>query len=298
MKAESPQPDQPTRRPFVCLSPSFFVAAEFQDALARLGLTSLEAVFAFDAGQDLAKANLGSFRRRIQFELQPAGSGQPVKVFLKRYDRPPLSRQLRNWLCHRTRRSFARVEHETAEQLTAAGIRTPRTVAWGEQRGGLFEHRSFLMTEEVPDSQSLERRPPAYFTGPPTPANVQARRDFLSRLASFIRRFHETGYRHRDLYLSHIFCSEGGEFCLIDLARASRPILQKRFQIKDLAALHYSAPAPYVSRTDRLRFYLAYTGRPRLLPPDRIFLRTILRKAGRMARHSVKHGIPIPYLGR
>ncbi len=298
MKTEPSKADLPARRPLVRLSPSFWVAEEFQDALARLGLTSLEAVFAFASGRDLPKASIGPFRRRMQFEVQPAGSEHPVKVFLKRYDRPPASRQLRNWLCHHTRRSFARIEHETAEQLAAAGIRTPRTIAWGEQRGGPFERRSFLMTEEIPDSQSLDRRPPACFTGPPTTANVRARREFLQRLASFIRRFHETGYRHRDLYLSHIFCSDSGEFCLIDMARASRPILQRRFQIKDLAALHYSAPAQYIARTDRLRFYLAYTDRPHVLPSDKVFLRTILRKADRMARHGMKHGIPIPYLGR
>jgi len=298
MRTGSSQAEQPAQRGLIRLPPAFFVAEEFTGALARLGLTSPNAIFAFDSGRDLAKPSIGRFRQRMVFELKPAGSEHPVKVFLKRYDRPPVLRQLRNWLCHRVRRSFARIEHETAEQLAAAGINTPRTIAWGEQRSCLFERRSFLMTEEIPDSQSLERGLPACFTGPPTSGNLRARRAFIHRLASFIQRFHETGYRHRDLYLSHIFCSENSAFSLIDLARASRPILQRRFQIKDLAQLHYSAPAQHVSRTDRLRFYLAYAGRPGLLPRDKVFLRTILRKAGRMARHNVKHGIRVPYRER
>jgi hypothetical protein len=298
MKTASSAQDDTGRWQLLCTSSSFFVAEGFRDALAGLGLTSLDAVFAFDAGRDLAKPNIGRFRRRLQFEVTPTGSGQPVKVFLKRYDRPPIIGQLRNWLSHRRRRSFALTEHETAERLAAAGIRTPRTLACGEQWQALFERRSFLMAEEVKNSQSLELRLPACFEGPTTPAKRRMRREFIQRLASFIRRFHETGWRHRDLYFSHIFCSDTGEFCLIDLARACRPVLPRRLQIKDIAQLHYSAPAASFSRTDRLRFYLAYAGRRRLLPQDKVFIRRAVQKAGRMARHNLKHGIPVPFLSR
>jgi len=298
MKTASPAQDDAGRQQLICTAPSFCVAEEFREALAGLGLTSLDAVFAFDSGRDLAKPNIGRFRRRLQFEATPAGSERPVKVFLKRYDRPPIIKQLRNWLSHRRHRSFALLEHETAERLAAAGIRTPRTVACGEQWQALFERRSFLMTEEIKDSQSLERRLPACCEGPVTPAKRRARRGFIHRLASFINRFHETGYRHRDLYLSHVFCSDTGDLCLIDLARTSRPFLRARFQMKDIAQLHYSAPATSFSRADRLRFYLAYAGRRRLLPQDKVFIRGVVRKAGRMARHNLKHGIPVPFLNR
>lgn len=279
-------------------SAAFLVSEPFQSALASLGLTSLDAVFAFDAGRDLAKANIGRFRRRLQFEVVPAGCDHPVKVYLKRYDRPPILRQLRNWLSHRQRKSFARTEHEIACKLAAAGVNTPRTVACGELWGTLFERRSFLMTEEVKDSRSLESQLPSCFQGTWTPEKRRARRDFIGRLASFIRRFHETGFRHRDLYLSHIFHSDRGEFCLIDLARASRPILRRRFQVKDIAQLHYSAPAESFTRADRLRFYLAYVDRRRLRPRDKAFIRKVIRKVHRMARHNCKRGNPVPFLGQ
>jgi hypothetical protein len=73
-------------------SPAFFADERFAEGLSRLGLTSLEAVFAFDSGRDLAKANIGRFRRRLQFEVVPTGEEHPVKVYLKRYDRPPTPR--------------------------------------------------------------------------------------------------------------------------------------------------------------------------------------------------------------
>ncbi len=269
---------------------SLFIAADFRDAFAQLGLTSLEAVFAFDEGRYLAKANIGRFRRRLQFEATPVGSEQPVRIFLKRYDRPPLARQIGNWLLQHGRKSFASAEREAIEQLTAAGVGVPRIVACAEQWGILFERRSFLMTEEIRSSQSLERRLPKCFDDAATTSVLSARREFIRRLADFIRRFHETGYRHRDLYLAHIFCSDAGEFCLIDLARASRPIQQRRFQIKDIAQLHYSAPASRFSRTDRLRFYLTYANQRGLAPSDKAFLRAVVRKTKSMIRHNVKHG--------
>jgi len=292
------KPSQTVRRDLEGASPSFLVSEPFREPLAALGLTSLDAVFAFDGARDLVKPNIGRFRRRLQFEVVPAGSDRPVKVYLKRYSRPPILGQLRNWLSHHRRRSFARMEHEAAGRLAAAGINTPNTVACGEQWRNLFEHRSFLITEQVKDSRSLESQLPPCFQGPMIPEKQQARCDFIRRLASFIARFHETGYRHRDLYLSHIFRSSEGDFCLIDLARASRPFLRRRFQVKDIAQLHYSAPAESFTRADRLRFYLAYTGRRRLLPRDKAFIRKVVRKAHRMARHNRKRGNRIPFLGR
>jgi len=292
------QPSRTIRRDLAGVLPSFLVAEPFRMPLAAIGLTSLDAVFAFDAGRDLAKPNIGRHRRRLQFEVTPVGSDHPVKVYLKRYDRPPIFGQLRHWLSSHKRRSFARMEYETADRLAAAGICTPHTVACGEQWGTIFEHRSFLMTEEVRDSRSLESQLPSCFEGNLTPEKRRAQRDFIDRLASFIRRFHETGYRHRDLYLSHIFCSREGDFCLIDLARTSRPVLRRRFQVKDIAQLHYSAPVESFTRADRLRFYLAYAGRRRLLPEDKTFICNVIRKALQMARHNRKRGNPIPFLGR
>ena len=138
-----------------------------------------------------------------------------------------------------------------------AGINTPKTIAYGRQWGVLFEKRSFIITEKIPEAESLEKKLPDCFNSPATIEKLKMRRNFIARLAGFIKKFHETNYRHRDLYFSHIFCSDNGKFYLIDLARAFRPIfLHRRFQIKDVAQIYYSAPAQYFSNTDRLRFYL------------------------------------------
>jgi len=284
------------RQQFTETSTSFFVDPDFQAALAKLGLTSTDAVFSFNAAKNLAKRNLARFRSRLQFEIESPASTQPTTVFLKRYDSPPVMIQLKNWLAHRVRRSFGFMESVSASQLTTAGLNTPKTIAYGEQWEALFEKRSFVITEKIPDAESLERKLPDCFNKQPTIANLKRRRHFIAQLAGFIKKFHETNYRHRDLYFSHIFHSDNNKFYLIDLARAFKPlILRRRFQLKDIAQVYYSAPGRYFSNTDRLRFYLGYTSQRKLTSNDKVFIRKVINKVKRMERHNIKHGIEVPF---
>ncbi len=278
------------------ISESFFVDPDYRAALGKLGLTSLEAVFSFDAARNLGKKNLASFRSRLQFDIDAPGSPQPTTVFLKRYDAPPAATQLRGWLAARGRKSCAMHEYVSMVELAAAGIGTPRPICCGQQWGILLEKRSFIITRKIPDAEALERKLPDCFGKPANAENLRLRRDFAARLACFVKKFHETGYRHRDLYFSHIFYGDKERFFLIDLARAFRPVvLGRRFQIKDLAQVCYSAPGRHFSRTDRLRFYLAYAGRSKLTQEDKVFLRAVIDKTKRIARRERKHGRQVPF---
>ncbi len=275
---------------------SFFIDSDYKTAFRKSGLTSIEEVFSFNAAKNLTKINLASYRSRLQFEINSPRSPSSTTVFMKRYDRPPVLVQIRNWLSRHNRRSCALCELEAANKLTTAGINTPKVISYGEQWGTLFEKRSFIITEKIPDAESLERKLPDYFHGPDTIENLKLRRNFIIQSASFIKKFHDTHYRHRDLYLSHIFYSDNGEFYLIDLARIFRPVvLGRRFQIKDIAQVYYSAPGRHFSKTDRLRFYMAYTGRTKLSKKDKIFIRKVINKAKRMASHEIKHGRIVPF---
>jgi hypothetical protein len=274
----------------------FFIEPAYKKGLEKLGLTSVDAVFAFQTGKNLSKENLASYRSRIEFQVELP----PTTLFMKRYNHPPIIVQLKNWLSAKKRVSCGFAEYEAARNLAKMGINTPRVVAWGQQCGILLEKRSFVIMEKVPRGESLERRLPDFFDGPATPENLKMRRWFIRDLAAFVWKFHETGYRHRDLYFCHIFRAADGQFYLIDLARAFRPILlDARYCVKDLAQLNYSAPVRYFSSADRLRFYIAYTGRPaspktasrgrpKLTSQDKILVKKIIRKTGRIARHDSK----------
>ena len=63
----------------------FFIDPAYKTGFDRLGLTSVEAAFAFGAGKNLTKENLASYRSRIEFKIESPA----VTVFLKRYDKPP-----------------------------------------------------------------------------------------------------------------------------------------------------------------------------------------------------------------
>ncbi|MBW8002769.1 MAG: lipopolysaccharide heptosyltransferase II [Planctomycetes bacterium] len=286
------KPSSKTKQNLIEVSESFFVDAEFKDALSELGMSSVEGVFSFSGGENLTKKNLAEFRERIQFETESPGR----TLFLKRYSFAPVMVQLKNWISHRKRVNLGAADFETAANLAEAGINTPRTVSYGQEMGKFFEKKSFIVTEKIPDAESLEKKLPGCFTEPATIDNLHERKNFINQLASFIGRFHKSGYRHRDLYLCHIFYSGSGEFYLIDLARAFRPkVFSERYRIKDIAQLYYSAPKKYFSRTERMRFYLAYIGSEKLSSDDKAFIGKVKRKARRMARHDVKHGRGVPF---
>ncbi len=270
----------------------FFVESAYKSAFERLGLDSVDSVFAFEQGRNLGKANLASYRSRIEVQIESPAT----VIFLKRYDRPSISAQIKNWLSAKRRVSCAFAEFDAARNLASLGVNTPKVVAWGQRWGMLFEKRSFIASEKVPAGESLERKLPEFFNGPDNKDNLKLRREFILQLAAFVRKFHDTGYRHRDLYLCHIFRSGAGRFYLIDLARAFRPgLFGERFRIKDITQLHYSAPGGHFSRADRLRFFLAYIGHSKLSSRDKKLIRKIANKAGKMARHDTRHGRGVPF---
>lgn len=280
------------KQKFIEVYESCYVDSDYEAAFSESGLTSIDAVFSFNGGRNLSKNNLAKYRVRLQFEINMP----PVTLFLKRYDGPPISVQLRNWLAARGRVSCGVLDVKAAGKLTAAGINTPKTLFYGEQWGALFEKRSFVITEKIPNAESLERKLPESFNKPDTVEKLRLRRSFIAELAAFIRRFHDTGYCHRDLYLSHLFYSDSRDFYLIDLSRVFRPVVRgQRFRVKDIAQLYYSAPAENFSRTDRMRFYINYTGRNKLTGKDKAFISKVLNKARRMARHEIKHGREVPF---
>ncbi len=265
-----------------------FVDSTFKGAFEAAGLTNMESIFSFSGGVLLPKANMSRHRNRIRFEIQ----NPSAVLFLKRYDRTPIRQQLISWFETGRRISTACRDRLPSEELAAAGIPTPHVVAFGYEWGTIFERRSFIVTRMLEDAEALERRLPAGWDS----GIFSERTIFLARLGEFVRRFHATGYCHRDLYLAHVFQDSAGMLYLIDLQRAFRPRLWgRRFRIKDLAELHYSAPGGTFSCADRIRFYRSYIGHERLTWMDRIRIARIRARAWRMADHDIRHGRPVPF---
>lgn len=229
---------------------SYWISPRMRSVLEAQGLTQAKDWFAAK-GQRLAKATLAGWRERVMLELDNGGSAR--RVFVKRFEQPPLGAQVKRILSGHLFRSTAGVERHWISRMADAGLPVPDMVAFAEQRRGFWERRSMIALAEV-EGESMER----YFAR----TGVRLGRDMLDESARLIGRLHAAGFIHRDLYASHVFLHEQGgapRFCFIDLQRVMhRPLRWRRWQVRDLAQLNYSTPAGAVSTRSRLMWLGRY----------------------------------------
>ncbi len=117
---------------------------------------------------------------------------------------------------------------------------------------------------------------------------------WLAELAPLVRRLHEAGFQHRDLYACHFLIPPErpwGTPLLIDLARIRRPLSGRR-RVKDLAALAYSL-REWRDREKMRELLLACLGRTESAAPARRLLARVESKIQRIARHRPKYDGPL-----
>jgi heptose I phosphotransferase len=273
----------------------FFIDPSEQAALHVAGLDTAEAMFAWTKGVPLSKANLAPHRRRWRIDI--TGEAGDRVYYLKQILKPGLVEQIRRIWSGSRRHATAERERYFIDRLSTLHVPTIRCVALALQMTGWWERRSALLTEQV-QGESLERWLPREWERTPR----RRRTALIRQVAAAARKMHEAGLYHRDLYLSHLFVEwktpDEPIVRVIDLARMiERPFLEQRWRIKDLAALHHSAPVDRVSRSDRLRFLRGYA--PHLDHPKqrrsrhakfRDWIARIEARTARMRRHDLKHG--------
>ncbi len=268
--------------------------------LAAAGLSDLDPLAdpKFDVEQiagawrRLSKPGLG---RRERWRWEPPSAAHAV-MFVKRYLRPTLREQFdrvwRQTLLH----GRAGWEFHVAQRLqsryfpSVAAVGFVERVRTGWERGG-----AVLLAAAPGDAFDRAWRRLRDANAPIT--RGLARHDIAVRLGRFIAAFHQSGFCHRDLYLCHVFAELDPEaerppnFTLIDLARAHRPRLRRmRWLLKDLSQLDYSSLAVGASRTDRLRFLLAYLGLQRGAPRVRWYARRIQQRSHRILQRERRKG--------
>lgn len=264
-----------------------------QDAatLRTAGLDCLDALLAYDGGDDLTKPGLARWRRRSRVTLVD-GSGDSHVYYLKRFTAPPISVQVRRVLRYGLGASHARAEAQTCAAIEAAGVRTYRVAAFGERVSAGLERASAVLIASLPGA-SLERWWPARRAELYEQLRTVQRISLIEELAAFVARFHDAGFTHRDLYFSHVFIDdmaiEGQRFALIDLGRVFRPRWRRRrWIVKDLSQLEHSASQAGVSRSDRARFFMAYCKARGMGEPPRALAIAVLRKARRIAARDAR----------
>ncbi|MBL8395008.1 MAG: lipopolysaccharide core heptose(I) kinase RfaP [Candidatus Accumulibacter sp.] len=158
-------------------------------------------------------------------------------------------------------------EWRAIRRLRELGVDTMRPVAFGRRGENPARQLSFIVTEELAPTVSLEDFCAAWPASPPA---VGLKRALLDRVAEMARLMHTGGVNHRDFYLCHFLLhldppptAERLRLSLIDLHRAQvRANTPRRWRDKDLAALHFSALDIGLTQRDLLRFLKAYFCRP------------------------------------
>ena len=254
------------------------MAPDWQPLLQARQLDGVEAVYALQAGTVLKPGATTEVRR-----LEWLDHGLRRELYVKKYWYPTSGDRWSGfyrgtfWGVSKVRREF-----ENLARLRAWGLDAPAPVAYGEERQAGWLHRSFLISEGIPDPLSLDLFIRDLSPKRPASEQRQLRRELIGRLADYLRRMHEHRFVHHDFFWRNILLSGRSlaHFFLIDShkGRCWKPWMETRSRAKDLATL--DAPAPsFFRRSERLRFFLRYRGQRRLTRDDKQLLRLILRLA-------------------
>lgn len=158
----------------------------------------------------------------------------------------------------------ARNEWDAISKLAELNIDTMTPVAFGSQGLNPARLKSFIVTEELKDTIPLEDYCKPWNKQKP---DFKTKNELLQILANVSRVMHSSGMCHRDYYLCHFHLhptrSQDGQLkvSLIDLHRALiSKKLAKRWIVKDIAGLYFSAMDIGLSERDKYRFIRLYTG--------------------------------------
>ena len=193
----------------------------------------------------------------------------------------------------------AQHEWHVLNRLHEIGIDSMRPVAFGQEGQMLPWQRSFLVTEELKQVQSIEQICAEWKTSPP---DWTFKKGLLETIAETAKKLHENGINHRDFYLCHFLLDTSEPFeaakkqpklYLIDLHRAQqRDKVPFRWRVKDIGGLYFSVMDIGLTRCDVLRFIRLYSGKPlrQTLRQDRRFWNAVRRRAVKTYRRDCLKG--------
>lgn len=199
-------------------------------------------------------------RKTLRFELNGRG------YFAKIHRGVGWREILKNLLLFRLPVLGANNEWQALRKLTALGVETMTPVAFGMRGANPANQHSFIVTEELDRTESLEDYCRDWNTTPPPFALKKA---LIDRVAWMSRTMHENGINHRDYYICHFLLdvANGWEnvdpdnfrLSMIDLHRAQiRAVTPLRWLVKDVGGLYFSAMDIGLTARDLYRFMKVY----------------------------------------
>ncbi|WP_158158561.1 lipopolysaccharide core heptose(I) kinase RfaP [Pseudomonas sp.] len=188
-------------------------------------------------------------------------------------------------------------EWQAIQRLQAVGVPTMTAVAYGERNSNPADQHSFIITQELAPTVSLEDFSINWRSEPPQPA---LKRALIAEVARMTGMMHRAGVNHRDCYICHFLLhtdkpvtAQDFKLSVIDLHRAqTRPAITRRWRNKDLAALYFSALDIGLTRRDKLRFLRGYFQQPlrQVLKEEARLLAWLEGKAEKLYARKVRYG--------
>lgn len=188
-------------------------------------------------------------------------------------------------------------EWRAIQRLHEVGVPTMIAVAYGERGANPASQHSFIITEELAPTVSLEDFTANWLEQPPAPS---LKRALIAEVARMAGTMHRAGVNHRDFYICHFLLhtdkpvtASDFRLSLIDLHRAQvRTTTPSRWRNKDLAGLYFSAIEIGLTRGDKLRFLREYFQRPlrEILRDEAALLSWLEGKAERLYRRKKRYG--------
>ncbi|HCR6860082.1 TPA: lipopolysaccharide core heptose(I) kinase RfaP [Shigella sonnei] len=196
-------------------------------------------------------------RRTLRFEM--AGKS----YFLKWHRGTTLKEIIKNLLSLRMPVLGADREWNAIHRLRDVGVDTMYGVAFGEKGINPLSRTSFIITEDLTPTISLEDYCADWATNPP---DVCVKRMLIKRVATMVRDMHAVGINHRDCYICHFLLhlpfsgkEEELKISVIDLHRAQlRTRVPRRWRDKDLIGLYFSSMNIGLTQRDIWRFMKVY----------------------------------------
>jgi heptose I phosphotransferase len=160
----------------------------------------------------------------------------------------------------------AQNEWEAIHKLEELKISTMKAVAYGKKGVNPATLKSFIVTEDLIDTTSLEDFCKNWATAKP---DFSLKIKLISEVARIGRVLHQNGVCHRDFYICHfllhnpsLYETDTLKLFIIDLHRALiKNKLGKRWIEKDISGIYYSAMDIGLTKRDLLRFMRVYSGK-------------------------------------
>jgi len=232
-------------------------------------------------------------RRTLRFVLD--GNA----YFLKLHQGVGWSEVLKNLVTLKLPVVGAANEWHAINRLHEIGVATMTAVGFGETGLNPATRLSFLITDELADTISLEDLCAVW---PQTPPPRRLKMALIREVARIAKRLHDNGVNHRDFYLCHFLAdvrngvenlaADNLTLYVVDLHRAHlRASTPRRWVVKDIGGLYYSTHDIGLTRCDILRFMCWYMDKPlrQTLQEDAAFWRDCKARAVQ---------IYVRYLGR